>query len=368
MANLASQLEKITMAHTFLNWVDCLLTTWLQWFKTVGSGVEWLELATVKKECHQLYEQYKGEEWVCLFDVHFAPVDPSLEFLMDDLTAGMTLFEDLRPNDQFFFQHPIGVLAVARGEEQSEGHKGKGKAQEEESEDIEEQIEETFTDKHLAILLHWQKALTVVNMGLEAGVVLKKAKEKVTVSLEKRQEYKHMQGVCNNCWADNDPEGCCKEGKGDVEMRETTPLAAVAEAEQEVSNMEVKGEEEFEAAPVTIEEDKEEDKGVKEVVGTWSDMPLCQVSDNELEWLVDFNERAAGMEQWFQRKLETGREELLAMQAWYTVAKQTLATLVGYQCDYQAFLAWQEENNVRKGDWEKEDLVEVPDNNANLDA
>ncbi|KAG5732280.1 hypothetical protein E4T56_gene11379 [Termitomyces sp. T112] len=118
MANLASQLEKITMAHTFLDW------TWLQWFKTVGSGVEWLELATVKKECHQLYEQYKGEEWVCLFDVHFAPVDPSLEFLMDDLTAGMMLFEDLRPNDQFFFQHPISVLAVARGEEQSEGHKG----------------------------------------------------------------------------------------------------------------------------------------------------------------------------------------------------------------------------------------------------
>ncbi|KAG5349757.1 hypothetical protein C0989_002012 [Termitomyces sp. Mn162] len=173
-----------------------------------------------------------------------------------------------------------------------------------------------------------------------------------------------------------------KEGKGDVEMRETTPLAAVAKAEREVSNMEVEGEEEFEAAPVTIEEDKEEDKGAEE--GTWSDMPLCQVSDNELEWLgenlgwpmplmsvtslVDFNERAAGMEQRFQRELETGREELLAVQAWYAVAKQTLATLVGYQCDCQAFLAWQEENNVRKGEWEKEDLVEVPDNDANLDA
>ncbi|KAG5732281.1 hypothetical protein E4T56_gene11378 [Termitomyces sp. T112] len=175
-----------------------------------------------------------------------------------------------------------------------------------------------------------------------------------------------------------------KEGKGDVEMRETTPLTAVAEAEREVSNMEVEGKEEFEATPVTIEEDKEEDKGAKEVVGTWSDMPLCQVSDNELEWLgedlgwpmpltsatslVDFNERAAGMEQQFQRELEAAREELLAVQAWYAVAKQILATLVGYQCDCQAFLAWQEENNVSKEDWEKEDLVEVPDNDANLNA
>ncbi|KNZ81899.1 hypothetical protein J132_10178 [Termitomyces sp. J132] len=238
MANLTSQLEKITMAHAFLNWVNYLLTVacaslakdsrlavtaifqmWLQWFKTTGSGVEWPELAT-------------------------APVNPSLEFLMDDLTTGMMLFEDLSLNDQFFFQHPVGALVVARGEEWSEGHEGKetvnrgdiqevgpltpkaaaggiarglattprskekGKAQEEEGEDIEEQIEETFTNKCLAILLHWRKALTVVDMGLEARVVLKKAKGKVTVSLEKQQEYKHMQGACNNCWANNDPEGC----------------------------------------------------------------------------------------------------------------------------------------------------------------
>ncbi|KAG5349756.1 hypothetical protein C0989_002011 [Termitomyces sp. Mn162] len=117
MANLASQLEKITMAHTFLDWVDCLLA--VAW-----SGVEWLELATVKKECHQLYEQYKGEEWVCLFDVHFAPVDPSLEFLMDDLTAGMTVSALVVTSASNTAKHPIGVLAVAIGEEQSEGHKG----------------------------------------------------------------------------------------------------------------------------------------------------------------------------------------------------------------------------------------------------
>ncbi|KNZ72548.1 hypothetical protein J132_02705 [Termitomyces sp. J132] len=131
------------MAHAFLNWVNRLLMvarvslakdpclvvtaifqTWLQWFKTMGSGVEWPELATVEKECHQLYKQYKGEEWVCPFDVHFALVDPFLEFLMDDLMAGMMLFEELLPNDQFFFQHPVGALAVARGEGWSKGRGG----------------------------------------------------------------------------------------------------------------------------------------------------------------------------------------------------------------------------------------------------
>ncbi|KAG5333236.1 hypothetical protein C0989_006012 [Termitomyces sp. Mn162] len=211
----------LTMAHASLAKDPCLVVTaifqtWLQWFKTVGSGVEWPELATVEKECRQLYEQYKGEEWVRPFDIHFALVDPSLEFLMDDLMAGMMvsapavasasdtakvcqLFEDLSPNDQFFFQHPVGALAVARGEGWSKGHggeeaancgdtqevgpstpkaaaggiarglamlprlvttlrskgKGKAKARDEEDEDIEEQIEETFTDKHLAALLHW---------------------------------------------------------------------------------------------------------------------------------------------------------------------------------------------------------------------
>ncbi|KAG5348661.1 hypothetical protein C0989_009128 [Termitomyces sp. Mn162] len=134
MSDLASQLEKITMAHAFLNQVDCLLTvahallakdpclavtaifqTWLQWFKTVGSGVEWLELANIEKECCQLYEQYKGEEWVPPFDIHFALVDPSLEFLMDNLKLGM----------MFFFQHPVDALVVAREEEWSKGHGGK---------------------------------------------------------------------------------------------------------------------------------------------------------------------------------------------------------------------------------------------------
>ncbi|KAG5340384.1 hypothetical protein C0989_001878 [Termitomyces sp. Mn162] len=106
-------------------------------------------------------------------------------------------------------KHPVGALVVARGEEQSKGHrgeancgdiqegpltpkavaggiarglatsprlvttlrskgKGKGKVQEEDDEDIEEQIEETFSDKCLVALLCWQKALMVVDTGLGA--------------------------------------------------------------------------------------------------------------------------------------------------------------------------------------------------------
>ncbi|KAG5335983.1 hypothetical protein C0989_012411 [Termitomyces sp. Mn162] len=185
---------------------------------------------------------------------------------MEDLVAGMTvsagdiarasnsakLFEDLSPNDQFYFQHPH-ELAVTTGIEWSEGHgsegsvncgnigvagpltprhavgsvakwlvtlprvattpkskeKGKGKAREEEEEEFKELVEDSFTYKCLAALLCWQKALTVVNMGMGAGVVLEKAKRKLTVLLEKQQAFRQEQGVCNNCWAENDPEGCC---------------------------------------------------------------------------------------------------------------------------------------------------------------
>ncbi|KNZ80082.1 hypothetical protein J132_07369 [Termitomyces sp. J132] len=416
MSDLASQFEKAMMAHAFLEHVDQLLTvaraslakdpclavtaifqTWLQWFKTAGSGVEWLELATVERECHQLYEQYRGEEW--------ALVNPFLEFLMDDLMAGMTVSALAVASASDTTKHPVGALAVVRGEGWSKGcggeeaanhgdiqeagpstpkaaagsvtrglvttprskGKGKAKAQDEEDKDIEEQIEEMFTNKHLVTLLHWQKALTVVDTSLGAGVKLEKAK-----------------GKCDNCWADNDPEGCCTEGEGNVEMRETTPLVIVAEVEWEASNIEVKGKEEFEAAPAAIEEDEEEERA-EEVKGTWSDTPLHQVGNNELKWLgedlgwptplmsvaslADFNKRAAGVEWWFQRELEAARKELLVAWAHYTVAKQTLAILAGYWCDCQTFLAWQEENNIREGDWEEaEDPVEVPNNDADLNT
>ncbi|KNZ73528.1 hypothetical protein J132_01335 [Termitomyces sp. J132] len=132
------------MAHTFLECVNQLLTvahaslakdpclavtaifqTWLQWFKTAGSGVEWPELATVKRECCQLYKQYKREEWAHPFDVHFALVNPSLEFLMYDFMAGMTVSAPAVASASETTKHPVGVLAVARGEGWSEGCGGK---------------------------------------------------------------------------------------------------------------------------------------------------------------------------------------------------------------------------------------------------
>ncbi|KAG5728747.1 hypothetical protein E4T56_gene18615 [Termitomyces sp. T112] len=128
MSNLASQFKKTMMAHTFLECVNQLLTvahaslakdpclavtaifqTWLQWFKTAGSGVEWPELATVKRECCQLYKQYKREEWAHPFDVHFALVNPSLEFLMYDFMAGMTVSAPAVASASETTKHPVGV-------------------------------------------------------------------------------------------------------------------------------------------------------------------------------------------------------------------------------------------------------------------
>ncbi|KNZ72402.1 hypothetical protein J132_03494 [Termitomyces sp. J132] len=158
---------------------------------------------------------------------------------------------------------------------------------------------------------------------------------------------------------------------------ESRPPMTVAEVEQEASNMEVEGKEELEAVPAVAEEDKEEERAEEVEVRQW-------VGNNELEWLgedlgwptplmsaaslADFDERAVGVEQWFQWKLEAAKEELLAAQAHYTVTKQMLAILVGYQHDCQAFLAWQEENNIREGDWEEAEAMEVPDDDAALNA
>ncbi|KNZ80869.1 hypothetical protein J132_04128 [Termitomyces sp. J132] len=116
---------------------------------------------------------------------------------MDNLTMEMMVSAPVVTSASDTAKHLVGVLMVARGEEWSKGcegeemanhgniqeagpltpkavassiarglailprlattprSKGKGKAQEEEGEDIEEQIEESFTDKHLAIFLCW---------------------------------------------------------------------------------------------------------------------------------------------------------------------------------------------------------------------
>ncbi|KAG5334998.1 hypothetical protein C0989_002601 [Termitomyces sp. Mn162] len=81
----------------------------------------------MEKECHQLYEQYKREEWVHPFDVHFAPVNPFLEFLLGNLTAGMMVSAPAVASTSDTTKHLVGALAVVRGEEWSKGCGGKEK-------------------------------------------------------------------------------------------------------------------------------------------------------------------------------------------------------------------------------------------------
>ncbi|KNZ80752.1 hypothetical protein J132_04562 [Termitomyces sp. J132] len=104
--------------------------------------------------------------------------------------------------------------------------------------------------------------------------------------------------------------------------------------------MEIKGKEEFKAGTVGM--DADEDK--EEAKGAWSSMPLQQVGNNKLKWLegsgsgAEVSERVGGCE----AGVASGKSK--------------------------AFLAWQEENNISKVDLEEEELGEVPDNDANLDA
>ncbi|KAG5350731.1 hypothetical protein C0989_009489 [Termitomyces sp. Mn162] len=298
-----------------------MFQTWLHWFETAGSGMEWPKLATVEKECCQLYEKYKQEDWICIFDKHFAPVDPLLEFLMEDLVAEMMVSTMAVASTSNPAKHPLCELAVTTGVEQSKGHgsegsancgdigvagpltpkhvvgsiskglamlprvvttlkikgKGKDKARLEEEEEIKELVEDLFTNKCLVSLLCWQKALTVVNTGMGAGVVLKKAKGKSTVLLEKEQAFRQEQGA-------------------------------------------------------------------------------------------GYDKRVAGVKRQFRREMEKAREELWEARARFTIVKQLLATLAGYQGNCQAFLAWQEENNIGEEDWEEGEMEEVPSNDANLDT
>ncbi|KAG5724608.1 hypothetical protein E4T56_gene3938 [Termitomyces sp. T112] len=207
-SDLSLQLEKCAMAQAFLDWVNhflsvacvslvtnpCLAVTtiikiWLCWFEIAGSGMEWAELVVVDKEYQQLYKQYKGEDWMKEFDKHSAPLLPSLEFLMEDLEAEMTCVTGGIAKGLAMLPR---VATTPKGKS-----KGKGKAREEEEKEFEEPIKDSFTNKHLANLLCWQKALMVVNTGMGAGVVLKRAKGKLTVLPEEKQAFKECQGASN---------------------------------------------------------------------------------------------------------------------------------------------------------------------------
>ena len=56
----------------------------------------------------------------------------------------------------------------------------------------------TFADNELALVLKWRKEDVVVDNGMAAGVVLKKAKGKTTVGASQRQAFKQEQGAVSS--------------------------------------------------------------------------------------------------------------------------------------------------------------------------
>ncbi|KAG5721954.1 hypothetical protein E4T56_gene18393 [Termitomyces sp. T112] len=224
-SKLASQFEKITMAHAFLNQVDCLLSV-----------------------AHALLAKDP-----CLA----APVNPSLEFLLEDLMVGIMVSAPAVASASNTTKHLLGALAVAREEEQSKGHRGKHRVN---HGDIREagpltlKIAAGSIAKELATLLRVATTLRSKEKGKG------KAQEQEE---EEEEEFEEQieETFSNKCLA---TLLCCKEGEKeaeDVEMRKTTPLAMVAEVKPAASNMEVKGKE-FEAGAVGMDED--EDKGKEE--------------------------------------------------------------------------------------------------------
>ncbi|KAG5350026.1 hypothetical protein C0989_000574 [Termitomyces sp. Mn162] len=138
----------------------------------------------------------------------------------------------------------------------------------------------------------------------------------------------------------------------DVEMRETTPLATVAEVEPLVSGGEVKNRQEVKEKVVEVEKDEESKKE----------------GPGAAHHCVRYNERAAEIERQFRRELERMREELLEVWARFAVAKWSLETVAGYWGNCQVFLAWQKANKIGKEDWEERKMEDVPSSNADLNS
>ncbi|KAG6863963.1 hypothetical protein C0993_009754 [Termitomyces sp. T159_Od127] len=91
-------------------------------------------------------------------------------------------------------------------------------------------MQQDFLDKELARLLVPKQVEAVVDTGVEAGVVLKEIKGKVTVDLATCQAFKEERGVCDKCWADNDSEGCWYSmGASSCFSGEDIPLSSAGE-------------------------------------------------------------------------------------------------------------------------------------------
>ncbi|KAG5723820.1 hypothetical protein E4T56_gene9885 [Termitomyces sp. T112] len=214
--------------------------------------------------------------------------------------------------------------------------------------------------KHLSLnLLTSQDGIVVGGSGVAKG----KQQEKSQEVVESKEDASNEEGISNS----NDNMLLCQkhaaspawvalpkqqrmiaskegeDGQEDMEMREKTPLATVAEVEPAASGGEVEEE------AMEVEANKESNKEpVVQQWGIWTSMPLQQVGNDKLEWLSEnlalptplmlamllrsYGKRAAEMEQRFQRELE------------------------------------REKNGVGKKDWEEGEMGDVASNNANLNA
>ncbi|KAG5350074.1 hypothetical protein C0989_000332 [Termitomyces sp. Mn162] len=279
-SDLAFQLKKHAMAQAFLDQ-----------FETAGSGMEWAELVVVNKEWQQLYEKYKEEEWIRGFNKHFVMATIGAQTGVAFMMKGGTSLLGFHSGFVGVFNGGSGgwydaggvtkgLATLPRVATTPKG-KGKDKAREEEEK---EEIE--------------QKASIVVDMGMGTGVVLEKAKGKSTVLPEERLAFKECQGAdgmayggsvvakgrqqekskemvesedeassrrSNNGSNNGDDSSIhqpravtSKEGEEeieDVEMREKTPLATIAEVEPAVSG----GEVEYEVKEGAMEVEKDEE-------------------------------------------------------------------------------------------------------------
>ncbi|KAG6887044.1 hypothetical protein C0992_001062 [Termitomyces sp. T32_za158] len=130
------------------------------------------------------------------------------------------------PGAGFHLQYPttIGTWSKGAGTSSPKRHQtggasslapsvGKGKAPEQgtvrpKSHQADMPKQTTFSDDELRELLVSRCKEVKLDLGVAAGVVIDEVKGKTTVAPAQRRAYKALKGVCDRCWAENDPEGC----------------------------------------------------------------------------------------------------------------------------------------------------------------
>ncbi|KAG6895584.1 hypothetical protein C0993_009416 [Termitomyces sp. T159_Od127] len=241
------------------NKVKGMMCLWQKWYTMQGGGITWKRDGELLEWCMVWYRDNLGAEWLAPFTNDFAPPAPSFDEELEALLA------EEKPLVVSMATKGLKALACeGLGLEEATGAgEGSWQGQEEEEEGTKETTPDTmasaamgaatpaprkapmggakglaspakngsptkpsakhrgclvlryeapmqqdFSDKKLAHLLALKWVEAVVDMGVEAGVVLKETKGKATVDLVMCQAFKEERGACDKCWVDNDPEGC----------------------------------------------------------------------------------------------------------------------------------------------------------------